>query len=84
MPDIDFPPELMTLIGKRFGFKIEIKLFNKKNIDSEFYGVSRITEDEDIIAELERKLAVFKVIINWIYNFFIQQHYNIILSNLYV
>jgi len=56
------PPEFNSLIGRKFGFKIDIKPFNIRNEDSQFFGISKITDDVDIIARLENNLKVFQVI----------------------
>ncbi|XP_035845742.1 replication protein A 70 kDa DNA-binding subunit B-like [Helianthus annuus] len=49
-----YPDEFEALLGKKFAFKIDISEFNIEN-NFWFFGVSKLTDDEDIIFELEKK-----------------------------
>ncbi|KAJ0843662.1 putative nucleic acid-binding, replication factor A [Helianthus annuus] len=49
-----YPDEFEALLGKKFAFKIDISEFNIEH-NFWFFGVSKLTDDEDIIFELEKK-----------------------------
>ncbi|KAF5795740.1 putative nucleic acid-binding, replication factor A [Helianthus annuus] len=49
-----YPDEFEALLGKKIAFKIDISEFNIEN-NFWFFGVSKLTDDEDIIFELEKK-----------------------------
>ncbi|KAJ0461671.1 putative nucleic acid-binding, replication factor A [Helianthus annuus] len=49
-----YPDEFESLLGKKFAFKIDISEFNIEN-NFWFFGVSKFSDDEDIIFELEKK-----------------------------
>ncbi|KAF5762746.1 putative replication protein A, OB [Helianthus annuus] len=55
-----YPDEFEALLGKKFAFKIDISDFNIEH-NFWFFGVSKLTDDEDIIFELEKKANNIKV-----------------------
>ncbi|XP_076905526.1 uncharacterized protein LOC143561289 [Bidens hawaiensis] len=50
-----FPIELNCLLEKKFAFKVEIADFNFRN-NVEVYGISKLTDDQQIIAAIEKRL----------------------------
>ncbi|KAJ0560079.1 putative nucleic acid-binding, replication factor A [Helianthus annuus] len=54
-----YPDEFEALLGKKFAFKIDIKQFNIDN-NFWFFCVSKLTDDEDIICELEKKATTLR------------------------
>ncbi|KAI3727322.1 hypothetical protein L1987_67135 [Smallanthus sonchifolius] len=49
-----YPDEFSELLGKKFAFKIDITEFNINN-NHWFFGISKLTENVDIISKLEKK-----------------------------
>ncbi|XP_076882710.1 replication protein A 70 kDa DNA-binding subunit A-like [Bidens hawaiensis] len=50
-----FPTELNCLLEKKFAFKVEIADFNFRN-NVEVYGISKLTDDQEIISAIEKRL----------------------------
>ncbi|XP_076934738.1 uncharacterized protein LOC143601131 [Bidens hawaiensis] len=51
-----FPAELDSLLEKKFAFKIDVAEFNFRNI-VEDYGINKLTDDTNILSELQKKAA---------------------------
>ncbi|XP_076955205.1 uncharacterized protein LOC143629949 [Bidens hawaiensis] len=56
----DTPAKFDALVGKMFAFKIEITQYNIDN-GSSVFGISKLTDNVDIIFELEKKANNFEV-----------------------
>ncbi|XP_076912067.1 uncharacterized protein LOC143570268 [Bidens hawaiensis] len=54
------PDEFRALLGKKFAFKIDISQYNLDN-HKWVFGVSKLTDDKDIIYELEKKENIVEV-----------------------
>jgi len=52
----DYPPVLNDLLEKKFAFQFKISKYNlDKNVEG--YSISKLTDDTEIISELEKKLV---------------------------
>ncbi|KAI3820093.1 hypothetical protein L1987_13951 [Smallanthus sonchifolius] len=56
-----FPENLDILIEKKFAFKVDVTIYNLKE-KVPIYGISKITDDYNIMAELDKKLSTEQVL----------------------
>ncbi|XP_076935884.1 uncharacterized protein LOC143602766 [Bidens hawaiensis] len=58
-----FPTKLNCLLEKKFAFKVEIADFNFRN-NVEVYGISKLTDDQEIISSIEKRLMSEFIVIS--------------------
>lgn len=54
------PEEFNVILDRKFAFIIDVSDYNIKN-SYPVYGVIKLTDDEDVVTELDKKLALGQV-----------------------